>query len=622
MTASRHKSGARAAARPAIIDRPLVVTSVLLALAALLTYLPARQCDFIGFDDHLYVTENPNVNTGLNWKNIAWAFNAGYASNWHPLTWMSHMLDVELFGLNPAGHHMVNVLFHTANTVLLFLLMRRMTGLGFQSAFVAALFALHPLHVESVAWVSERKDVLSTFFGLLALIYYVRYAQTQIVNQKSRIINYLLALLCFSLGLMSKPMLVTWPMVMLLLDYWPLKRLPLDDARTRARQLILEKTPFLILAAASCVVTYHAQNRSGAVTSVNVISIAERLQNTPVAYVNYLLKTFWPVDLAVYYPYTAHAAWQVIASAVIVAVVTVAAVFFLRRQPFVPVGWFWYLGMLVPVIGLVQVSRQAMADRYTYVPLVGIFILVTWGAMEMKRRWRLASGGMFVLASVVLLTCATLTRAQLSHWRNTESLFVHTLAVTSENEVSLTVMSRVFNTKGRMEESVALCRRALEINPDYPLALSDMGMMLARKGEFDEALDYFNRALRTMPDPWSAHNNIGITLVRMGRVDDGIESYKEALRLKPDLAVAHHNLAMAYVIQGRLTDAVENFQAAIRHQPGYAPAHKNLGATYARLGRRNEAIRAIQEALRIDPNYLDALQLLQSLRSPPGRDSQ
>ncbi|MES1180725.1 MAG: hypothetical protein ABUL66_02560, partial [Verrucomicrobiota bacterium] len=427
------------------MSRPRLV-ALLLALATLLVYLPVTRNGFVNFDDGDYVTGNRLVKDGLTWAGIRWAFTTFHASNWHPLTWLSHMLDCQLFGLSPGAHHCVNVLWHAANTVLLFVLLLRLTSSLWPSAFVAALFAWHPLHVESVAWVAERKDVLSTCFALLTLLAYTRYAQSTTSDRRqvaggfssSFFIlhsSFYLALVCFALGLMAKPMLVTLPFVMLLLDYWPLKRFSVSAFRFYRFPLLLEKLPFFLLAAVSCVITYRAQDAGASVASLERVPLHLRLENSLVSYPAYLLKTIWPANLAVIYPLPKEIPGIAAATAAAVLIFFSTVVARARqRSPYLLVGWLWFLGTLVPVIGLVQVGSQSMADRYTYFPLIGVFIAAAFGVHALAVRFqfpKLAAAA----AGLTLTACVGLAENQLRHWRDSESLFAHAVAVTKNNDV-------------------------------------------------------------------------------------------------------------------------------------------------------------------------------------------
>jgi len=542
---------------------------VCLAVATVAVYWPVGGYGFTNFDDPGYVSENPHVLAGLTWEGVRWAFTNAQEANWHPLTWLSHMLDCQLFGPSAGRHHLVNVGLHALSILLLFLVLARMTGRRWPSAMVAALFALHPLHVESVAWISERKDVLSALFWMLTMGAYVLYAE------RPSVIRYLPVFVFLALGLMAKPMLVTLPFVLLLLDFWPLGRLPQTAAwKAAALRLVAEKIPLLLLVAASSVVTYVVQQKGGAVMSTDLCPFDQRVPNAPVAYVAYLAKTVWPAGLAVFYPYDFHLpAWQAAFSAVGLVVVMLLALALLRRRPYVAVGWFWYLGTLVPVIGLVQAGNQAMADRYTYVPLVGIFVAAVWFVADWTAWWRHRMKALVPAAAAALIGFAAVTFNQVGYWSDSETLFRHALAVTVDNEV----------------------------------AHGNLGNALAEKGETDEAIREFREVLRVNPNSEMAHNNLGNALAKRGQMDEAIREFRTALNLKPEFAYAHNNLGLALAVRGQQDEAIREFRTALNLQPGYAAAHKNLGLALAARGQTGEAIRHYQEALRLQPDDVEVL---------------
>ncbi|MBC8433220.1 MAG: tetratricopeptide repeat protein [Desulfobacterales bacterium] len=487
-----------------------------LALATLAVYWQVQNHDFVNFDDDIYVTANRHVQEGLTPESIMWAFTTTYAANWHPLTWISHMLDYEIYGLNPGGHHLTNLLLHLTNTLLLFIILGKMTGALWRSAFVAALFALHPLHVESVAWVSERKDVLSTFWGMLSLLAYHCYVK------KPRLSSFFLIIVFFTLGLMAKPMLVTLPFVLLLLDYWPLKRYQCNADRQREGEdkrflasgdifkLIWEKVPLFILVVISSILTFMAQSGMGAVRSLEVFSLKVRVANAFVSYVSYVVKAIWPVNLGVFYPHIGELLpwWQAVGSAVLIAAVCFWAVRMSKKHPYVLVGVLWYLGTLVPVIGLVQVGKQALADRYTYVPLIGIFIIVAWGVPEILPKWRRRKIWLAVLATASLTILMTLTWHQVRYWKNSIVLFEHSIRVAVNN-----------------------------YQPHW-----NLGVALAEEGRIDEAINHYLEVLRMKPDHHKAHNNLGIAFIIKGDINGAVAHFQEALRIKPDHENARKNL--------------------------------------------------------------------------------
>ena len=585
------------------MSRPRLI-GLLLALITLLAYLPAARDGFVSYDDQDYVTENSFVQKGLTWTGIKWAITTGHASNWHPLTWLSFMTDFTLsqkidfwlsfFGyetsnLNASVCHSTNVLFHTANVVLLFLLMLRLTGGLWPSAFVAALFAWHPLHVESVAWISERKDVLSMFFALLTLLAYTRYAlkKSRVERRASRAdtfvpaldsrlwtFDYTLALFFFALGLMSKPMLVTLPFVMLLLDYWPLQRLStLNPQLSTCQRLAWEKWPFFLLATVSCVVTFLVQSqRSGdAVASLELVPLYYRFCNASVSYGLYLLKMVWPVGLAVFYPLPDHLTWLLMAATASAVVLVIISIFVWRAgrvHAYLPVGWLWFLGTLVPVIGLVQVGSAAMADRYTYFPLVGVFIAVAFGVRDLANRFQLPKAAVAVAAALTLAGCLVLTENQLRCWRDSESLFAHTLAVTGGDNPNAQVNYGVaLEQKGRLAEALAQYREVLRISPDNVEALYNAGNLLDNLGRPAEALPELLKAVQINPKLPSFHDALGAVLVELGRFDEAMSQFTEAARLDPAYPAAHFDLGKLLLKQGRDAGAMDEFRAALRLDP-------------------------------------------------------
>ena len=529
------------------------IVCLLLIITTSVAYLPVRNYEF-AFDDGQYVVKNQYVRSGLNRKSIYWAFTTTYAANWHPLTWLSHMLDSELFGVNPGWHHLINILLHTANTLLLFFFLRTVTGALWRSGLVAVLFALHPLHVESVAWVAERKDVLSTFFWMLTMWGYVRYVRCPGVGR------YVVVLLFFVMGLMAKPMLVTMPFVLLLLDYWPLCRLRFGQTgcdynlpqRVSLPHLLWEKVPLLALAVGSSVITLIAQRSGGTLRTLQFIKPSVRIANASVSYVSYLKKMIWPSDLAVLYPYSkALAAWKVAGAVIFLVFISMLAIKALRQQPYFTVGWFWYLGTSVPVIGLVQVGSQAMADRYTYVPLIGIFILIVWGTCELASNWPQRKIAFALIATTVVSSLLVTTRLQLSYWANNVTLFRHAVAVTANNYLAHNNLGVALSDKGKRGEAIAHYKEALAINPDYPDAHNNLGFELLTQGELDKAIFHFSQALLLKPDFMDAHNNLGVALIKMKKPEEAIYHLRQALRIEPDNVGVQYNLRKALQSVGR-----------------------------------------------------------------------
>ena len=543
------------------MPRPRVI-GLLLALVTLLAYLPATHDRFINYDDDNYITQNQVVQRGLTWAGVKWAFTTWHASNWHPLTWLSHMTDCELFRLNPGGHHFVNVLFHAANATLLFLLLLNLTEALWPSAFIAALFAWHPLHVESVAWVSERKDVLSTFFAVLALLSYVRFAR------ENRRCNFWLAVSFFALGLMSKPMPVTLPFVMLLLDYWPLQRIQNPESKTwNVRRCVLEKWPFFLLVALSSTVTFLAQ-RNEAVASLAKVPLTLRFGNAILAYGGYLWKTIWPMHLAVFYPLPKHPAWPLTATvAAVLILISAAAWLERRRRPWLLVGWLWFLGTLVPVIGLVQVGDQAMADRYGYFPLVGIFIAVTFAIAERTNGFRFLKIVCATTGVLILSACLVLTEKQLRYWQDSESLFSHAIAVTRDNALAHLNLGVALQDQKKLSQALIQYHEVLRLDSTRHEAYNNIGRILSDQGKPQEALDYYRKSVRFNPKSPFSHNNLGLVLVELGHLDEAMDQFSEAAQLDADYAPPCFQMGKILLRQGHDAEAMPHFREALRIEP-------------------------------------------------------
>ena len=553
-----------------------VWVSLGLFIAVGVAYWPVRRFGFVRFDDPLYVTENVHVLNGLTWPAVWWSLTSGYAANWHPVTWMTHMLDVQLFGVDAGAHHTTSVILHAATTVLLFAVLWRMTGATWASVVVAGLFSLHPIHVESVAWIAERKDVLSAFFWMLTLWAYHGYARAPGRRR------FIWVVVWFALGLMAKPMVVTLPFVLLLLDVWPLRRLDPWSARTSVRPLLLEKLPLFTLSAASALVTFLAQRQSGAVASSARLPVAERVGNAALSYVTYIGKTLWPEHLAAYYPYPQPLPTLAVAASTLVLIAATAGALRIgRSRPYVLVGWLWYLGTLVPVIGIVQVGTQAMADRYSYLPLIGLFIALAWTLHDFtvghSRRRIHAS----IAVGVLLFLCTALTRRQVQYWKSSEALWTHALAVTRDNYAAHTYLGNALASTGRTDSAIVEYTKALRIRPDFP----------------------------------EAHNNLGPALASRGRTDAAIAHFMEAIRLRPRYADAHNNLGVALASQGKLEQAIAHYRVALRTDPDHPHVHGNLGLALHALGRTIEAEQELSLALRMNANKQDVRAALNDLRA-------
>jgi tetratricopeptide (TPR) repeat protein len=625
---------APAVAAPARSRTDLYI-SLTLFVVTLAVYSRAVYFDFINFDDPDYVTNNPHVRAGLTWDGFVWAFTTFHAANWSPLTWLSHMADCQVFGVS-SWHHATSVLFHATAAVLLFLALNRLTAARWPSAFVAFLFALHPLHVESVAWVSERKDVVCAFFWFLTLLFYARYVE------RPGKVRYLQVLAAFCLGLMAKPMIVTLPFVLLLLDAWPLRRLNLAAVR--------EKLPFFAASLASCVVTYLAQQSGHAVRSLAAVGFGTRLANAVVAYAVYLTRMFWPTNLAVYYPYPTHLpVWQVAGSVIALASITWFAIHQRHSRPWLAIGWFWYIGTLVPVIGLIQVGSQASADRYTYVPMIGIAIMVAWSAAELVRLHPRAAGPVRNTGVATCCVCVFLTVFQLAVWQNSQFLYLHALAVTSDNAVAHNNLADFYLVNQRNQDALPHIQEALRIKPDYPDAHTNLALVLKRsgnladsergyresltlqpassdahagygallvaEGRLPEAAREFSAAIALRPDYADAHFDLGRVLAALGRQDEALAQYNEAIRLRPDNTDARHALGFALVSRGRMAEALVQFRAEARLRPNDAGIHYTVGSLLASSGHFPEAIAEFTEALHLRPNFPAAQRALQSVQA-------
>lgn len=503
---------------------------------------------FLTYDDGLYVTENPHVMGGLNLVNLKWAFTTAHASNWHPLTWISHMLDIYLFGMNSGHHHAMNVVFHTANSLLLFFVLRRMSRDVWQSGFVAALFALHPLHVESVAWVAERKDVLSTFFLMLTLWFYGRYVEFH------KLSSYLAAVLFFILGLMAKPMLVTLPLTLFLLDYWPLGRIQFYGFKRMTTpfkilpgwRILWEKIPFFILVIASCLVTFYAQHTGGSMVSLDVYPMGLRISNALIAYVAYIAKMIWPLHLTAFYPHPLFLpTWQVVGAALLLISIFGVCALTARRRPYLSVGWLMYFGMLFPVIGIVQVGDQAMADRYTYVPLIGIFIILAWGMPDFLARWRYKKKVFVWGAALLFPVLLSVTWLQVQHWSDNNRFYEHMIKVTSNNYLAHYNLGVILAEHGERNAAIRHYNQTLHLKPGHVGALNNLGNALLIEGRRHEAIAHFTDALNLDPHNPEIHNNLGVALTQDDQYDQAINHFRIALKIKPDYADARKNLQIA-----------------------------------------------------------------------------
>ncbi|PYJ43923.1 MAG: hypothetical protein DME80_07540 [Verrucomicrobia bacterium] len=596
--------------RATTFGRPDLLILLGLAVMTFAIYAQVIGHQFITLDDDAYIRENAMVNRGVTLAGVAWAFTTFDQRNWHPLTWIAHMIDSQLFGMNAGGHLVVNALINVANTLLVFWFLFRTTHARWPSALVAALFALHPLHVESVAWAAERKDTLSTFFGLLSLIAYARYAEAR---SNSR---YAWTAITLALGLLAKPMLVTWPFVMLLLDYWPLRRFDLTsrkDVATKLWPLLREKLPLFATVAASAVITTLAQSHGGAVRTFQEFPIALRVVNAVVSYAKYLLLTFWPNDLAVYYPYTTAGtpAWQIICAAFLLIGITALCFFQRKSRPYLVVGWLWFLGTLVPVIGIVQVGGQTMADRYFYIPSIGLFIVIAFGLADFARSWRVAPSVRTGIAVAVLLILATLTNAQIHRWTDSFTLFKHTLAVTPPNLIIENNLGSALSRSGLHDEAAAHFEKALQIMPAHyePLlydALLNMGISRFYQNRLPEAIEYCQSALRLRPDAPKAHDLLGMALAMQGHGEAALDEIRHAAELAPNDADIQKDLGVTLARLGRIPESIDHFHEALRLNPYNASAHNNLGLSLLQSGKPGESIPEFEAALRLNPELQGA----------------
>jgi tetratricopeptide (TPR) repeat protein len=587
-----------------------LLVSAVLALVTFLVYSRTFDCPFVNYDDPDYVSQNAQVQAGLTAGGLEWAFTTFACGNWHPLTWLSLEFDCTLYGGPEAGgFHLTNVLLHTVNTLLLFVVLGRMTGLVWRSAVVAGLFALHPLHVESVAWVAERKDVLSTLFWMLALAAYLHYVRRPGLGR------YSLVVVALALGLMAKPMLATLPCVLLLLDYWPLRRWSPSPSAEEVREqplpepaswrwLVMEKVPLFVLIVASCLVTFVAQRRGQAVAPLAAVSLAARVGNALVAYAAYTGKMLWPAHLAVYYPHPGSALplAEVLGAALLLALVTVLMLGPGRRWPYLAVGWLWYLGTLVPVIGLVQVGGQSMADRYTYVPLIGLFLGLTWGVADVGLAWRVPRGYLVGGAAALLAVCALLTWVQQGYWTSNLDLWEHTAAVTEGNVLAHVNLGDCYQEQGRLSDARKEFEKAVAIDPNVPEPHVNLGNVLSDLGRKEQAESEFRKAIDLAPHLALPHNNLATVLTELGRPREAVAEFRKAIDLDPERAWSHTNLGNVLRSLGQLDEAMAEFRRGAELDPGDAQPHNNLGIVYAELGRREEAAGELSRAIALDPN--------------------
>jgi len=580
-----------------------------LALATLIAFAQTLGHGFSGYDDDVYITNNRYVKHGMTIEGVRWAFCTSEACFWHPLVWLSYMIDTELFRGYPFGYHLTNLLLHIANTLVLFAFLNRATGALWKSAFVAALFALHPLHVESVAWAAQRKDTLSTLFWMLTMWMYVRYGQCSVDRGKPVSSLYFGVLGLFTLGLMAKPMLVTLPFVLLLMDFWPLGRMkPMvsdtnpeetsapqsNGFRTGIRssigKLVLEKIPMLVLSVVFSVIAYWAQSRGGALGTLSDYTVGVRLANIPVSYMTYIVKMLWPRNLAVFYPHPGDRlpTWEVLFSVILLVGFTIIVAKLMRRCPYMMVGWLWFLGTLIPVIGIVQVGGHAVADRYTYVPLIGLFMAIAWGIPDLFSRSHcgreVQNTGLAVAGILSIIALGICTYVQVGYWDTSIKLFRRAIAVTHRNHVAHNNLGVVYKWSNKPDLAILHFKRALEIWPGYPDAQLNLGTTLLAKGQIDEAMNVYRRAIKSSPREPMLYYNYAVALTQLGRINEAIEQYEKAIKLRPDYVSAQMNMGILLGKIGRHSEAIAHLKAAVNAQPDYGRAHYNLAAELYAVG--------------------------------------
>jgi tetratricopeptide (TPR) repeat protein len=595
------------------------IVCFLLVVITLMAYRQLPSHGFLSFDDNEYITQNAHIQQGLSLENIAWAFNFVDIAYWHPITWIFHMLFFQLFGMNPSMHHLMNLFLHIANSLLLFMVLKRMTGALWQSAFVAFMFALHPLNVESVAWVSELKNVLSTFFWMLTMLLYVRYVE------HPGFYRYLIMIFVFALGLMAKPMLVTLPFILLLLDYWPLNRFNIFQSSnkgnglsryiangfrwSRVLHLILEKVPFLSLSAVCIYLSSLSLQRPCVVISTAMVPMKLRIANAIISYVGYIKKMAWPYNLGIFYPFPiAIPPWMVASAGLFLVCITCLSFRWARTNPYFTLGWLWYIGTLVPGIGLVQAGLwPSMADRFAYVPLIGLFIIIAWGIPDLVSRWRFKKLIIASIAVAFILNFGVTTYLQNRYWANNISLYKHTLDVTKDNAIAHQKLGEALLSKGKTTEAARHFCEALRITPSLTGANLNLGVILRGQGKLEEATEHFSRVAQLEPSSVNAYCEIAVTMEKQNNFEVAVRYYLKALRLKPDSAEIHNNLGIILARQNKEADAMFHFKEAIRINPDYAPAHYNLGKIYANQQNVKEAILNFKKTLQLNPNMAQAL---------------
>ena len=588
-----------------------ILICVFLSGATLAVYWQVLSSDFVNFDDTIYVTENEHVKRGFSWDSIKWAFAAGTVAYWHPLTWLSHMLDCELYGLRPGLHHLTNLVIHIANSLLLFLVLRRMTGAIWKSAFVAALFALHPINVDSVAWVAERKNVLSTLFWLLTMWAYATYAH------RGGIIRYLAVFLLFALGLLAKPMLVTLPFVMLLLDYWPLKRLRLE----KWWGLVREKIPFFALSAISVYLSYLSVRRLGITLSTELVPMKLRVTHALVSYVAYIGKIILPRKLAVFYPYPQEVAvYQALGAALFLICVSIVLIWVFRNRPYLGIGWLWFVGTLVPVAGFMQAGLwPAMADRWAYVPLIGLGIITAWGVGDIAAGWHLRTSMVAFAAGVYLSALTVCTWLQVGYWHNSYTLFTHALNVTSDNYIAHLNLGNVCLKEQDVHQAISHYNKAIAIHKDYAEAHYNLGIALGLQEEYDKAISQYHTALRLKKDHWKARFHLANALARSGQLDEAISQYEKVIELRPDDPEVHNNFALALVRKGRIDEAIEHYNRCLAIEPNSVEVLNNMANALAEQKKLGQAVAHFKKALSLNPDFVQTYYNLANVLAEAGQ---
>jgi protein O-mannosyl-transferase len=598
-----------------------------LFLGTLAIYGQVYNYDFINLDDNLYVYENSSVQKGLTLGSIINSFTSTLkTAQWIPVTWLSFMFEHELFGLNPGINHLTNVFFHATNAVLLFVFFRIITGSLWRSAFVAALFALHPLRVESVAWITERKDVLSLFFMLLALCMYALYVKRPSYR------NYFFVFLFFVLGLMAKPMIVTFPCILLLLDYWPLRRFDFSGTtadknskspnikRTKNINIVLEKIPLFLLSAVFSIINIIAARKGSAFVTLDLLPMHQRIQEAVLSYSLYIGKMVIPRNLVVFYPPRENIQlWEVLCAGLFVVTVTVLVLRFWRRFPYYTIGWLWYLGTLFPVVGIFQDGSQSMADRFTYLPLIGLFVMIAWGVSDTTMNWRHRTEGLSIVMVLILMVYGSITWKQVQHWKNSSTLFSYTLAVSPDNYIAHQNLGLYLEDHGNIKEALSHFEDALKIFPEYTEAQNSLGALLAMTGKYDEAMARYEEALRIKPNYYEVHNNIGVLLAGEGKTNEALAHYHEALKLNPNSEKVHNNIGILFYNNGNLDEAMKHYNVALKLNPNLSETHYNIGIILEGKGKIDEAYSHFSDALKIKPDFPEAHYFLGNILVQQGR---